>query len=183
MREKRDYDFKMPEADMEIKISSEPPLHPSRFFLEFLKKAGLDEEPANKLAKILGVSRSGYYDFLNEETGISPDMSVRLARFFLDFDPAEYPYASNPYYWWDLNNKWLFVNSIKNPKNSLKRNAIGLIRYFVRGNEIREIDDRRGEISLNDGISLSFKEIPEESKKNKPQYMNSGRHSAPMEFN
>lgn len=165
MKETRDYDYKMPEAEMKINLSAEIPKHPGAVFINLLKRAKLDDQPSNKLAKILGVSRTAYYDFINQETGISPEMSVRLARFFLDFDPAEYPCASDPYYWWDLSNKWLFVNTIKNPKKSLKRNAIGLIRYFVRGNEIREIDDRQGRLSLDGQISLDFNEIdPDRAK-------------------
>ena len=84
MKETRDYDYKMPEAEMKINLSAEIPKHPGAVFINFLKRAKLDDQPSNKLAKILGVSRTAYYDFINQETGISPEMSVRLARFFLD---------------------------------------------------------------------------------------------------
>lgn len=161
MKSNHGYDYKMPEAEMNIAISAELPKHPGEVFIKFLKKAKLDEEPSNKIAKILGVSRTAYYDFINEENGISPDMALRLARFFFDFDPDEYPYAGDPYFWWDLSNKWLFVNSIKTPKKSLKRNAIGLIRYIVRDNKIGETNDSHRSLSITKEISLSFKEIIE----------------------
>lgn len=163
MKEKNDYDFKMQDAEMVVNVSAELPQHPGRIFLDFLKKAGLDEEPSNKLAKILGISRTAYYDFINEENGISPEMAVRLARFFLEFDPLEYPKAADPYYWWNINNNWLFFYSLKNPKSSVKPKRTGLIRYCVKGNVIRETNDQHNSFSINKEISLDFKEIPKDN--------------------
>lgn len=159
---KRDFDFKMDEAEMEIKLADVSIPHPSEKFREFLIKAKLEFEPANKIAKILGISRTAYYDFLNAENGISPEIAIRLARFFHDFDPSLYPKAASPYYWWELNNRWIFVNWIQNPKNRNKKNNVGIKRFKVdENNKIDTVEDKT-ELEIDDMISISFKHIDTE---------------------
>lgn len=155
----RDYNYKMDEAEMEIKLAEVSVPHPSEKFRELLIKAKLDHEPANKIAKILGISRTAFYDFMNAQNGISPDIAIRLARFFHDFDNPLFEKAASPYYWWDINSKWIFFDSIQKPKNRTKKNNVGITRFKIDGNmNISTVEDHK-DMQLTEFISLSFKPV------------------------
>ncbi len=155
----RDYNYKMDEAEMEIKLAEVSVPHPSEKFRELLEFAGLSQQPANKIAKILGISRTAYYDFMNAQNGISPDIAIRLARFFYDFDGFSFKDAANPHYWWYINSNWIFYDWIRNPKNRNKKNNVGLKRFKLDENKnVSTVEDSR-DLKINDNISLSFKPV------------------------
>jgi len=63
---------------MEIRFPN--PIHPGEMLLEeFLKPLGLS---AGKLAKAIGVPRTRIERLVREETALSVDTAVRLARYF-----------------------------------------------------------------------------------------------------
>lgn len=166
MLEKRNYDYKMDEAEIAIKLNHEKAPHPSEIFEFYLKKAYLNTQPANKIAKILGISRTAYYDFLNAENGISPDIAIRLARFFYDFDPKLYPHLSSAAFWWKLNCAWLFDNWLLSANSRAKKNNVGVTRYKVDENNRISTVNEIGELIIDDSISIQFKQV---NSDNSPQ--------------
>jgi len=69
-------------GDWSHEIEKEPrveaAVHPGEMLREeWLKPLGMN---ANQLAAALGVSRQNVYEIVNERRGLSPEMSLRLAR-------------------------------------------------------------------------------------------------------
>lgn len=63
-----------------MNIHFNPPIHPGEMLREeFMKPLGLS---AGKLAKALGVPRTRIERLSREETGMSVDTAMRLARYF-----------------------------------------------------------------------------------------------------
>ncbi|MFN3853812.1 MAG: HigA family addiction module antitoxin [Phreatobacter sp.] len=67
-------------GDLEPGTGLRPPIHPGEMLrLEFMEPLGLT---AYGLARALGVPRTRIERLLREETGVTPDTALRLARYF-----------------------------------------------------------------------------------------------------
>lgn len=154
------FEYNMDEIDMNIVYKGKNVPHPSSVFLELLKRANLQDEPYSKIAKSLGITRNSFYSFINCKTGISPEMSVRLARFFHDFPEIEFSNANSAQFWWMLNSKWVFYNTFnsENP-NCVKNIPVGLKRYFYTKNNISDnFMEESQKIVIDDDMQVTFTE-------------------------
>lgn len=156
-KKKRDFDFQMEEMKMDIHYKGRMSPHPGAIFQEILRIAKLNDEPANKIARILGLSRTSYYDFINERTGISPELAVRIALFFKDFHLNIGKDIASPKYWWQLNSDWLFCTAFENHDNK-RMSTVGKIRYLITPTSKDEIIATSYKMEL-DSFELEFQDV------------------------
>ncbi len=79
------------------------PVHPGRIVRQdFLEPLGLSVTEA---AKVLGVTRQALNNLVNEKSGISPEMAIRLAKAF----------GSTPETWVRMQAAYDLAQALKNP--------------------------------------------------------------------
>jgi len=85
------------------------PIHPGEILREeFVRPLGLN---ANKLAIALRVGAPTIYEIINEERGVTPDMALRLGRYF----------GTTPEFWLNLQSHFDLVISKQNLEEKIKR--------------------------------------------------------------
>lgn len=87
--------------DDEMIVISREPVHPGEFLREdYMSELGLS---VAGLAERLGVTRQTVNDIVRERRGLSPDMCLRLARFF----------GTTPQFWMNMQAKVDIWNSME----------------------------------------------------------------------
>lgn len=161
----------MPEVNMIISYRGKETPHPSVIFLELLKRANLQEKSYSKIAKSLGITRNSFYSFLNCKTGISPEMSVRLARFFFNFPGKDFENAGTPEFWWNINSKWLYYNSF-NPQNpsAIRKIPVGKNRFIFK-KDLNDFvfEEDKSYLQLDQNMQVDFEEISEQQQTHKAE--------------
>ena len=79
---------------MTKRLENRPPTHPGEVLREdVVPTLGISK---SEIAARLGVSRVAFYDLLNEKTGVSPRMAVRLGKFL----------GNGPRIWLNMQTAW-----------------------------------------------------------------------------